>query len=249
MAKDTITIALGGEVDLHRFAEAVSNLELLVDALSKAEGAQEVRWVIADLQVSSAMATTRGESSILEEVERVVNAYENIGECYQAGRRPVGYPQAVVRAADAIVSVIGDKVSSVRFETPDREFTIAGIPELVSSVIVKSLGAVAGRVQTLSNRKGLRFILFDTLNDRAVSCYLSEGQEEQMREMWGKRAIVEGEISREKETGRALVIRHITDIKVLSEPERGSYLQARGVAPRKVGAPLAEDIIRQLRDA
>ena len=248
MAKDTITLALGGEVDLHRFAEAVSNLELLVQALSKAEGAEQIRWVIADLQVSSAMATTRGESGIMEEVERVVNAYESIGEFYQAGRRPVGYPQAVIKAADAIVSVIGDKVSWVRFETPDKEFTVASRQELVASVIVKSLGAIEGRIQTLSSRKGLRFVLFDTLNDRAVSCYLSEGEEEEMREMWGKRAIVEGEISREKETGRAVAIRHITDIKVLFESERGSYLRARGIAPRKLDAPIAEDVIRQLRD-
>lgn len=248
MAKDTITLALGGEVDLHRFAQAVSNLEVLVQGLSKAEGGEEIRWVIADLQVSSAMATTRGESGIMEEVERVVNAYESIGESYQAGRRPVGYPQAVIKAADAIVSVIGDKVSSVRFETPDKEFTVASRQELVASVIVKSLGAIEGRIQTLSSRKGLRFVLFDTLNDRAVSCYLSEGEEEEMREMWGKRAIVEGEISREKESGRAVAIRHITDIKVLFESERGSYLRARGIAPRKLDAPIAEDVIRQLRD-
>jgi len=249
MAKDTITLALGGEVDLHRFAEAVSNLEILVRALSKAEGAEEVWWVIADLQVSSAMATTRGESSILEEVERVVNAYETIGESYQAGRRPVGFPPAVVKAGDAIVSVIGDKVSSVRFETADKEFTVASRGELVGSAIVKSLGAIEGRIQTLSNRKGLRFVLFDTLNDRAISCYLSEGQDERIREMWGRRAIVEGEISREKESGRPLAIRRISDIKVLFEPERGSYLRARGIAPRKAGTPLAEDIIRELRDA
>jgi hypothetical protein len=113
----------------------------------------------------------------------------------------------------------------------------------------KSLGAIEGRIQTLSNRKGLRFVVFDILNDRAVSCYLSEGQEDRMREIWGKRAIVEGEISREKETGRPLAIRHITDIKVLEEIGRGGYLRARAIAPRKLGAPLAEVIIRQLRDA
>ena len=60
---------------------------------------------------------------------------------------------------------------------------------------------------------------------------------------------MEGEISREKETGRPLVIRHIVDIKVLPELQRGGYLKARAIAPRKSGAPLAEEIIRQLRDA
>ena len=32
-------------------------------------------------------------------------------------------------------------------------------------------------------------------------------------------------------------------------PVSGGYLQARGVAPRKPGAPLAEEVIRRIRDA
>lgn len=249
MAKDTITLALNGEVDLHHFATAVSNLEILVQGLSKEKGAENIRWVIHDLQTSSAMATVRGESDILGEVERVVDAYEDVGQSLQAGERP-DYSESVVKAANAITAVLGDKVTSVRFETPEREFTVASQPEItIALAIMKSFGAIEGRIQTLSNRKGLRFVLFDTLHDRAVSCYLSEGQEERLREIWGKRAIVEGEISREKNSGRPLAIRHIADIKTLEEIQRGSYLRARAVAPRKPGAPLAEVIIRQLRDA
>jgi len=249
MGKDTITLALNGEVDLHYFATAVSNLEILVKELSEEKGAENIRWVIHDLQTSSAMATVRGESDILEEVERVVNAYEDVGQSLQAGKRP-NYSDPVVRAANAITAVLGDKVTSVRFETPEQEFTVASRPEIaVASVVLKSFGAIEGRMQTLTNRKGLRFVLFDTLHDRAISCYLSEGQEERMRELWGKRAIVEGEVSREKDTGHPLAIRHIADIKALEEIQRGSYLRARAVAPRKPGAPLAEVIIRQLRDA
>lgn len=249
MGKDTITLTLNGEIDLHRFATAVSNLEVLIQGLSKEKGAENIRWVIHDLQTSSAMATVRGESDILEEVERVVNAYEDVGQSLQAGERP-DYSETVVKAANAITAVLGNKVTSVRFETPDREFTVASRPGIaIESVIMKSFGAIEGRVQTLTNRKGLRFVLFDTLHDRAISCYLSEGQEERMRELWGKRAIVEGEVSREKDTGRPLAIRHIADIKALEEIQRGSYLRARAVAPRKPGAPLAEVIIRQLRDA
>jgi len=249
MFKDTITLALNGEVDLHRFAIAVSNLEILVQGLSKEKGAENTRWVIYDLQASSAMATVRGESDILGEVERVVNAYEDVGQSLQAGQRP-NYSEPIVKAANAIIAVLGDKVTSVRFETPEREFTVASRPDIaMASAIMKSFGAIEGRIQTLTNRKGLRFVLFDTLHDRAISCYLSEGQEERMREIWGKRAIVEGEISREKDTGRPLAIRYIADIKALEETQRGNYLRARAVAPRKPGAPLAEVIIRQLRDA
>jgi hypothetical protein len=249
MAKDTMTLALNGEVELGRFATAVSNFESLVQALSKEKGTEGIRWIIHDLQISSAIATVRGESDILGEVERVVNAYEDVGRSLQSGQRP-NYSEPVVRAANAITSVLGDKVTAIRFETADLEFTVASRPEMaIATTIMKSSGAIEGRIQTLSNRKGLRFVLFDTLNDRAISCYLSEGQEEKMREIWGKRAIVEGEISREKETGRPLAIRHIVDMKVLAELQRGSYLKARAIAPRKPSAPLAEEIIRQLRDA
>jgi len=34
----------------------------------------------------------------------------------------------------------------------------------------------------------------------------------------------------------------------VAKVEPGSYLRARGVAPRKPGAPLAEEVIRRLRD-
>ena len=249
MAKDTMTLALSGEVELARFARAISNFEDLVQALSKEKGSEKIRWVIHDLQISSAVATVRGESDVLDEVERVVSAYEDVGRSLQSGQRP-DYSESVVKAANAITSVLGNKVTAVRFETADSEFTVASRPEMVvATTVMRSFGAIEGRIQTLSNRKGLRFVLFDTLSDRAVSCYLSEGQEEKMRELWGKRAIVQGEISREKETGRPLAIRHIVDISGLPELQRGNYLNARGIAPRTPDAPFAEEIIRQLRNA
>jgi len=249
MAKDTLTLALSGEVDLARFAVAVSNFEDLVQGLSKEKGAEGIKWLMHDLQISSTIATVRGESDVLGEVERIVNAYEDVGRSLQSGQR-LNYSEPVVKAANAITAVLGDKVTAVRFETADVEFTVANRPEIaIATAIMKSSGAIEGRIQTLSNRKGIRFVLFDTLNDRAISCYLPEGKEEKMREIWGKRAIVEGEISRELSTGRPVAIRHIVDIKVMSELQRGSYLRARGIAPRKPGAPLAEEIIRQLRDA
>ncbi|MBI4289626.1 MAG: hypothetical protein HY671_14515 [Chloroflexi bacterium] len=250
MAKDTITLALNGEVTIRHFASAISNLETLVQALSDELGvADKVEWVIHDLQVGSATATIRGETEILEQAERVVDAYASVGKSLQAGKRP-DFTDRVVKAASAITGILDDRVSSVRFETADLDVTISRHADVTSPVaIVKSFGAIEGRVQTLSNRKGLRFNLYDTLHDRAVSCYVKEGQEDQLREVWGKRAIVEGEISRERLSGRPVAIRQVSAIRALSEVERGSYLEARGVSPLKAGAPMPEETIRRLRDA
>jgi hypothetical protein len=149
MAKDTMTLALNGEVELGRFATAVSNFESLVQSLSKEKGTEGIRWIIHDLQISSAIATVRGESDILGEVERVVNAYEDVGRSLQSGQRP-NYSEPVVRAANAITSVLGDKVTAIRFETADLEFTVASRPEMaIATTIMKSSGAIEGRIQTL----------------------------------------------------------------------------------------------------
>jgi hypothetical protein len=82
------------------------------------------------------------------------------------------------------------------------------------------------------------------LHDRAVSCYLLENQE---REAWGKRAIVEGLVTRDADTGRPTTIRGVSKVHLLSDAP-GNYLDARGIVPVPDGSPLPEDIIRRLRD-
>ena len=250
MAKDTLTLALHGDVLLDDFAKAITDFKALVNALATELGAvDDVAWYVHDLQVSSALATVRGESEAIEKVERVVSAYGDIGKALQEGRRP-DYSEPVVQHAQAITRILNDHITSIRFETADTDWLITSQPRIEAYVAFdRAYGGIEGRIQTLTNRKGLRFTLFDVFHDRAVSCYLREGQEEQLRELWGKRAVVEGEITRDKDTGRPLAIRSIVNIRSLPKVEVGSYLSARGVAPRRPDAPIAEKIIRQLRDA
>ena len=112
-----------------------------------------------------------------------------------------------------------------------------------------AIGAVTGRVQVLSNRGGLRFNMYDTVHDKAVSCYLKQGQEDLMREAWGQRAMVSGEVTRDKATGRPITIRQIMNLEILEETVAGSYHEARGAVPWEPGDALPEDVIRRLRDA
>jgi hypothetical protein len=87
-------------------------------------------------------------------------------------------------------------VEALRFETAEAEATVREAALLGLAVAAptatESYGAVTGRVQTLTSRSGLRFTLYDRLYDRAVACYLAEGQESLMREMWDQLATVEG---------------------------------------------------------
>lgn len=111
-----------------------------------------------------------------------------------------------------------------------------------------AFGAVQGRVQTLTNRGGLRFTLYDGLYDKAVSCYLTEGREDIMRDAWGKLATVEGWVTRDPITGRPLTVRQIQNVIVHIEAP-GRWREARGVVPLAPKAELPEQVIRRLRDA
>ncbi len=251
MAKDTITLALNGDqIPINVFAVAMENLADLIRELSKEYGLEDkIQWIIQDLQISSAIATVRGESDIIEQVERVVEAYDGVGAALESGERP-DHPEPVVKAAKGIISILDKQITSVRFETANRDRVVSRPNlNLPQATINKAFGVVEGRVQTLTNRKGLRFTLFDTLRDRAVSCYLREGQEETMREAWGKMAIIEGEISRDALSGRPIAVRNITSVRAIPESIRGNYLKARGIAPLKSGMILPEIAVRRIRDA
>jgi len=251
MAKDTITLALNGDINIHQFSIAISNLESLVREITKDIAADKnVQWIIHDLQAGSAVATVRGESDIVSDVERIVDAYTNVGKALEQGKRP-DYSESVVKAARGIVGILDKQVTSVRFETAVADTVVYRQPksEMYQPSTTKANGAIEGRVQTLTSRKGLRFTLYDTLYDRAVSCYLEEDQDDMMREVWGRRVIIEGEVSRDSLSNRPIAIRYISNIRQLSEVNQGNYLKARGISPMKDKSEMPEIVIRGLRDA
>ena len=137
---------------------------------------------------------------------------------------------------------LDDHVAAIRLETEsritltkDQQFQVSQQAPLVS------LGAVEGRIQALSSRRGLRFTLYDIIEDRAVGCYLQPGEEGMMRELWGRRAIVEGEVRRDPQSGRPTKIRRVTAVEPVPEdPAPRSWREvARGTRPASgTGRPL-----------
>ena len=246
MPNNTMTLALTGEIPFDAFAETMANFNALVNALGNELDAKEgVEWFIDSLEHSSTIATIRGESVAPGKVGKVVDGFAKVGRALEKNVS-IPFSPNVARHARAIAGVLDAHVTSIRFETAEEDIIISTPPPRLNSV-APAYGAIEGRVQTLTNRFTLRFTLFDVLYDRAVSCYLDERREDLMREAWGKRAIVEGLVTRDPQTGRPLSIRRITNIHLLQETE-SDYRDARGIAPAPDGVPLPEDIIRQLRD-
>ncbi|MCY3924686.1 MAG: hypothetical protein OXG52_04125 [bacterium] len=123
----------------------------------------------------------------------------------------------------------------------DGEVTIDGQMQTT-----KSLGAVRGRVEMLSQRKTLRFSIYELVYDKVVTCYPHPDHKDVMREAWGRVADVTGTITRDVATGRPISIRQVTRVDVVDEGEPDGYLRARG-ALRTVEP--AERVVRRIRDA
>lgn len=252
--KDTLTVALEGDtISLDKFAAALQATLRMVTALANevAHSSSPIAWVIDGLDRSSAVATVRGLSQPGEEesVELVVAAFGDVARAMESRER-ITRSRAVVNQARAFERLLDDDVTEIRIETPDRDASIRReqVTMVVEPQTRQNHGAVRGRIQTLSNRGSLRFTLYDTIYDKAVSCYLGDAQQELVRGLWGHAAIVEGLVRRDT-FGRPVTIREITDIVALREPEPGRWREAFGAVPIQPGGENAETTIRRLRDA
>jgi hypothetical protein len=248
MTKDTLILTLNGEIPLAEFAKALEHFSELVGALSnEIAGSLEVEWEVVHLESGSATASVQGSSTMEGVVERIVEAYETVGRSLEIGA-PIPYSDQVIEEAKAITRVLNGKIKSVSFKTDQFE---AEVVEPSSEVEVKREylpGTITGEVDTLSRRRGLKFMLYDHLFDKAVVCNLKENQQEIMREAWGKRVTVHGSILRDPETGRPLAAHNITKVEIHPDNLPGSYKRARGAIPWKEGMELPESVIRRLRD-
>lgn len=250
MAKDMLTLALEGEVALHEFASAINNFNLLLNQLSsEVAGDAKIEWFIDEMHAGSAIATFRGVYPEVNIVENVVNAYEIVGDALANGRE-IPFSELVKRHAIALTNLLDGRISGIRFETPSNEFFISGkVQGEKPSSIKYTYGTVKGVVETLSKHRNLSFTLWDSLFDKPVHCYFKEGEEENMRSVWGKKAMVSGKVGRQPQTGRVVIIRDVNYVRAIEEKEPGSYRRARGILPWGGGEATAEEMIRRLRNA
>jgi hypothetical protein len=257
MRERTLTLALHGDVSLGAFADAIGHWRGLIDALTRQVAAQrDVRWVIADLAAGSATATVIAIGDV-DAAASVEDAYVEIGQALVTGSL-VRFPRAIQTDAFALLRLIEHDVDYLRFETPSSDVIITTnwdpllerADRLLPPAAPAAYGGVQGRIQTLTSRHGLRFTLYDTLHDRAVACYLSEGQEDIMRDAWGQTAVVEGVVARDPMTGRPLNIRRVRNVTTVRSVASDAYLAARGAIVRATNDRREpEELISAARDA
>ena len=246
MPKDTLTFELGGRVNIEELDNGIRAFHRLVKALTPRNAG--VSWIVDDLEAGSAVATLRGEADDVATVEKIVADYEHVGAILQDRGSLSDLSRSVSSAAEA-VKAMANTAQYVRLATSDDEFFLATDERVTDEyAMLVSIGAVTGQVQSLSSRGSLRFNLYDSIFDKAVVCYLTTGQEDRMREVWGRRARVSGRVYREPKGTRPVAIRRIMNIELLPKVEPGTFRRAKGAVPWQPNTERGVDVIRRFRD-
>ena len=249
--KNTVSLKLNGDVTLSDFAKVMNHFTALIDELTSDVGEQaEIEWEIAKLESGSAMAVVVGKSHNEFAVDKVVQAYEVIGRSITENK-PIPYSERIAHEARSITNVLNGKIKSVEMRTDDYETLIDSsvVEQATEEERGYSFGTVTGWVETLSKRGKMRFVLYDTIFDRAVTCYLAKDQENLMLDAWDKKIAVAGKVYREPDTGRPYQVRDVNYIEEKGTSPQGSFMRVQGIIPWQDGDELPEEIIRRYRDA
>ena len=227
---DIVTLRLDGVVPFPDFATAIVELNELLRSLSSeiTGSAATVQWNVVGLSASSAVATVQGASDDPEDLSAVLTAYSNVGQALE-DQTEIPYSEDIRRHARSIASLVNGDITAIHFSTSRNLHILREPPTREKTpVTVDAIGAIEGRIRTLTDRQSLKFMLFDSLFDSAVSCYISPGQADEAQRLWRKRVIVEGQVRRQPKTGIPTQIRNIRAIQELPSATPGSYRAARG---------------------
>lgn len=177
------------------FSEIVRHFTALAKAPSdEVASPAKTEWIIDGLQASIALATVKGVSTEPDVIEKAVSAYAAAGRALE-GTEPIPYSPKITCDASGIAAVLHDKVASIRFEADLGDVTIISPSAQGTSPRPRyALGGVGGVVEPVTSPWRLRFTLYHALFDRAVTCHLGEGQEDIMRQPWGKRVVVSARV-------------------------------------------------------
>ena len=258
MLTDIVSLELRGDIQIREFAQAVSHFSDLVHDLSEQiAGKGTVEWELAILEYGSpAILEWRGHASDFDNVEKVTGALESIGQNILSGR-PIPYGKKISDSATSLLKIPNGKVHTLIVGSNNYKaaFTSDHKSNYVEESEEKSndfsYGEVVGIADTVTRHTGHIVTIYDELFERAVHCHFRSNQQEQMRDLWGKRVVVTGEVERDKVTSRPLKIRDITNVKLLPANPLGlvgSFERIRGLFSHSPNDELPEVTIRRMRD-
>jgi hypothetical protein len=202
--KDCLTLDLKGKLPLEKFEKALVAFFDLIKEVTKAalKEKQKILWTIT---VRSGSATVNAiphyEENVSAQAREILHAVPSGIKALEHGAKtmPPLFTRAAVRAVKTLGSVQdlrGDDVTSVRIRSLSAKALVTPKSATAAEALItgqrQSYGSIEGRLQTITERGGFRFVVYDSLYDHRVDCFIDEDLMAQAVASFGKRVRVSG---------------------------------------------------------
>ncbi|MBF0456305.1 MAG: hypothetical protein HQK99_00230 [Nitrospirae bacterium] len=184
--KNTFALALKGDnITSDKLRDSISNFyDFVAEVSAQVSGTRKpVKWIVT---VKHGNVILLNNPVVKEEnidiIEKTVTAiHYGISNLENKAGRPEYFSDKALELLQNLVSVSSagsDELTEINI-TINGDFYVltrsatANI-DTILGMRYNSLGSVEGKLQTISERGGLKFTIYDTLNDKPVRCYISD---------------------------------------------------------------------------
>lgn len=203
----TITLKLKGDrITAEKLRSSIGAFYGFVDEVaSEISGRKKpIKWIV---RIKKGSIVLTNEPELMEDLSPQMQ--DNIFEKIQTGidalekeaERPPFYTDKALEYLEVLASIpqgrsnglTGIEISIDRDKHSLTKEILLNVDTLLG-VYSKALGSIEGKLQTLSERGGLKFIVYDALTDRGVRCYITEELMPDAARAFSKRVYVYGMI-------------------------------------------------------
>lgn len=201
---DCLTLDLKGSLPLEKFEKAIAAFFDLIKEVTKEalQEKQKIRWTVTVRSGSAIVnAVPHFEPDVAAEARQILRAVPDGVRAIESGAEEM--PRFFNREAVKAVKRLGtlqtlraDDVTGVRIRSLSTKANITpksvtGADGLIGGQH-QSYGSIEGKMQTITDRDGFKFVVYDSLYDHRVDCFIEEELLEQAIEDFRKRVRVSG---------------------------------------------------------
>jgi hypothetical protein len=236
-----VTLELKGErITAARFKSAIDSFFAMMDEVTAEVAGKKkaLAWVVS-VDHGSALITATPEPTQTEYDAVAAQVLSALADGANAIENDVTLPpffteSAVQKYRDlaAVVDTKTSEVTSVKLRFDDAEpkslsaTGIAHVDKLLEASVV-SYGSVEGRLQTITDRRGYKFFIWEDLTDHRVECHFDKAMADAVERAWRKRVSVSGTISYRK-SGTPVSIR-VESVRVLNPEGAPTWDEMKGI--------------------
>lgn len=203
-SKDCLTIDLEGDLPLEKFEKAIGAFFDLIKEVTKEalHENQRIRWTVTVRAGSAVLNAIPHYTEIsAAHVRDILHAIPLGIKSIEKGTDEVPrfFNREAVRAVRKLGSLQGLKptdITAVRIRSgPEKAFVTPKSVVVADSLIGgqrQSYGAIEGKMQTITDREGFRLVVYDSLFDYRVDCFIDEELMEKAVGSFRKRVRVSG---------------------------------------------------------